>query len=151
MWKMTRNTYMCYTVYTTFVSFLSLKVTHKLLNHAIHNFWGVSSKCLHDQSESQSWQDRERGVIFDAAFNRTGLYDFQLSTERDYKIFPRLFVSCPEQHNRWPCHSPRATLETCNLSDIWSKWWGSITWPTFWQLVFEILIIFDNSDNIWQL
>ena len=23
----------------------------------------------------------------------------------------------------------RATLETCDLWDIWSKWWGHITWP----------------------
>ena len=23
----------------------------------------------------------------------------------------------------------RATLETCDLWDIWSKWWGDMTWP----------------------
>ena len=54
------------------------------------------------------------------------------------------FFSCPEQLNRWPCHSltqsvtdslrtllldrKRATLETCDLWDIWSEWWGDMTW-----------------------
>ena len=23
----------------------------------------------------------------------------------------------------------RATQETCNLWDIWSEWWGDMTWP----------------------
>ena len=27
----------------------------------------------------------------------------------------------------------RATLETCDLWDIWSEWWGNMTSPTFWQ------------------
>ena len=54
--------------------------------------------------------------------------------------------SCPEQLNRWPCpllgpwvghHQQsessqhyRVTLETCDLWDIWSGWWGDMTWPT---------------------
>ena len=25
----------------------------------------------------------------------------------------------------------RVTLETCDLWDIWSEWWGNMTWPTF--------------------
>ena len=49
------------------------------------------------------------------------------------KVFIALF-SCPEQLNRWPCHSlthwltedfttwqKKATLETCDLWDIWSE------------------------------
>ena len=54
--------------------------------------------------------------------------------------FCAIFFSCPEQLNRWPCHSlthwltdwltegtftfeiQRATRETCNLWDIWSEW-----------------------------
>ena len=49
--------------------------------------------------------------------------------------------SCPQQLNRWPCHwltnwlgewpfdfdIQRATLETCDLWDIWSEWWGDMT------------------------
>ena len=27
-------------------------------------------------------------------------------------------------------HLQRAILETCNLWDIWSEWWGNMTWPT---------------------
>ena len=27
-------------------------------------------------------------------------------------------------------HLQRATLETCDLWDIWSGWWGHMTWPT---------------------
>ena len=26
-------------------------------------------------------------------------------------------------------HIQRATLETCDLWDIWSEWWGQMTWP----------------------
>ena len=26
-------------------------------------------------------------------------------------------------------HLQRATLETCDLRDIWSEWWGDMTWP----------------------
>ena len=40
----------------------------------------------------------------------------------------------------------RATLETC---DLWSEWWGDMTWPTFWQFL-TILTIFDNFVNFWQ-
>ena len=25
--------------------------------------------------------------------------------------------------------------ETCDLWDIWSEWWGNMTWPTFWQFL----------------
>ena len=50
--------------------------------------------------------------------------------------------SCPEQLNRWPCHSLsqsvtefyfwhyRVTLETCDLWDICSEWLEDMTWPT---------------------
>ena len=27
-------------------------------------------------------------------------------------------------------HPKRATLETCDLWDFWSEWWGDMTWPT---------------------
>ena len=54
-----------------------------------------------------------------------------------------LLFSCPQQLNRWPCHSVshslthwryfyfwhyRVTPETCDLLDIWSEWWGDMTW-----------------------
>ena len=32
----------------------------------------------------------------------------------------------------------RAILETCDLWDIWSKWWGDMTWPTKRQLQRQI-------------
>ena len=42
----------------------------------------------------------------------------------------------------------RVTLETCDLWDLRSEWWGNMTWPTFWQFVLQILtlidILFDN-------
>ena len=49
--------------------------------------------------------------------------------------------SCPEQLNRWPCHwlthslsdfwfwHYRVALETCDLWDICSEWWGDLVWP----------------------
>ena len=51
--------------------------------------------------------------------------------------FSQVRFSCPQQLNRWPCHSLsnfyfwhyRVTLETCDLWDIWSEWWGDMTWP----------------------
>ena len=89
-------------------------------------------------------------------------------------VFPRpvlkanikYILSCPEHLNRWPCHSlthsiftfdlQRATLETCDLWDILSEWWGNMTWPTFWQF-WQFLTFFDNFqqfptilDNFWQ-
>ena len=56
----------------------------------------------------------------------------------------KILFSCPEQLNRWPCHSLtqsitdsgyfyfwhyRVTLETCDLWDICSEWWEDMTWP----------------------
>ena len=59
--------------------------------------------------------------------------------------------SCPQQLNRWPCHwltdslthwlshstftfdIKRATQDTCDLWNIWSEWWGDLTWPTHWS------------------
>ena len=61
----------------------------------------------------------------------------------------------------------RATLETCDLWDIWSEWWEDMTWPkkltktntktkTFWEpllrAILETCDIWDtdyNSDN-WE-
>jgi len=56
--------------------------------------------------------------------------------------------SCPQQLNRWPCHSLshsqyfyfwhyRVTLETCDLWDICSEWWGNMTWPTFFTIFWQ--------------
>ena len=59
------------------------------------------------------------------------------------------FFSCPEQLNRWPCHSlthrltdwvtftfaiQRAILETCYHWDMWSDWWGDMTLSTLSSL-----------------
>ena len=64
-----------------------------------------------------------------------------------YSQFINPFFSCPEQLNRWPCHSvtdwlthsltqgtllidiQRATQETCDLWDLWLEWWGDMNWP----------------------
>ena len=32
--------------------------------------------------------------------------------------------------NTFRKHLQRAILETCDLWDIWSEWWGDMTWPT---------------------
>ena len=79
-------------------------------------------------------------------------YCWLLLTNADYcwlmlVLFSLLFLSVQTrvwQLNRWHCHSlthslseshfwfdtQRATLETCDLWDIWSEWWGDMTWPT---------------------
>ena len=72
------------------------------------------------------------------------------------------FFSCPEQLNRWPCHSvtesavrtflieiQRATQETCDIWDIWSESWRNMTWPTCWNFL-TMLTFFNNFDNSWQ-
>jgi hypothetical protein len=43
----------------------------------------------------------------------------------------------------------RVTLETCDLWDIWSEWWGNMTWPKKWQFL-TILTIFNNLNNSWK-
>ena len=57
-------------------------------------------------------------------------------------IFLELLFSCPEQLNRWPCHSLTDSLRTLlivtqktiqltsDFPDIWSEWWGDMSWPT---------------------
>ena len=57
-------------------------------------------------------------------------------------IFLELLFSCPEQLNRWPCHSLTDSLRallivtqktiqlTSDFPDIWSEWWGDMSWPT---------------------
>ena len=72
-------------------------------------------------------------------------------------VITMCFFSCPEQLNRWPCHwlthsltvllLLTLTLETCDLWDIWSEWWGNMTWPTFLQFfkhfwIFSKILIF---------
>ena len=74
------------------------------------------------------------------------LWSFTNSKTRQINLSKGLVFSCPQQLNRWPCHSVtqsltdwqyfyfwhyRVTLETCDLWDIWSEWWGNMTWPTF--------------------
>ena len=88
-------------------------------------------------------------------------------------VFVQIIFSCPEQFNRWPCHSvtdwlthslrtlliviQRATLETCDLWDICSEWWEDMTWPkkmtktntktkTFWEHLRAIL----ETCDIWD-
>ena len=53
-----------------------------------------------------------------------------------------VIFSCPEQLNRWPYHSVTHSLRTLliviqktiqltsDLPDIWSEWWGDMSWPT---------------------
>jgi len=101
--------------------------------------------------------------------------------EEAFVDFFRCVFSCPEQLNRWPCHSlthwlthslshsltftfaiQRAILETCYHWDIWSEWWGDMTWlrktdqilkiwkfPKFWKFwkFPEILNISRNSEH----
>ena len=57
-------------------------------------------------------------------------------------------------------HPKGAILETCDLWDIWSEWWGGMTWPTSWQIwqfstIFEknwqLLTNLTTFDNFWQI
>ena len=41
-----------------------------------------------------------------------------------------LYFSC-----HFTCWHKRAIQETCDLWDIWSEWWGNMTWLTFWQFL----------------
>ena len=66
------------------------------------------------------------------------------------------FFSCPEQPNGWICHSLSQSLSqdftnwlskniyilTLDLSDIWSEWWGDITWLCFNFFNFFLLQLF---------
>ena len=77
----------------------------------------------------------------------------------------RLF-SCPEQLNRWPCHSltdwlthsltftfamQRIILETCGHWGIWSEWWGDMIFMTLSTLsTFCLLIILRQILTIWR-
>ena len=47
-----------------------------------------------------------------------------------------------EQLNRGDLVTDWVTLETCDFWDIWSEWWGNMTWPTN-QNFYNI----DNFDN----
>ena len=63
---------------------------------------------------------------------------------------------CPEQLNRWPCHwltdrtllidIQRVTLETCDLWDIWSEWWGDMTFRFL-----EDFQIFGRFSDFWKI
>ena len=47
-------------------------------------------------------------------------------------------------------HPKGAFLETCGLLDIWSDWWGDMTWPKK-LLCRNFENFFDNFDNCWQI
>ena len=59
-------------------------------------------------------------------------------------------------------HLQRATLESCNLWDIWSEWCGGMTWPTniHWQRQIQLentfkeqswrLVTFETSDGVMR-
>ena len=80
-----------------------------------------------------------QGCIGDSFFSAAGIF------------------SCPEQLNRWPCpllawsvttnhQHYRVNLETCDLWDIWSEWWGDMNFKIFWEFS-DFLRIFRNSEN----
>ena len=87
------------------------------------------------------------------------LWDSQASTkdlsaqsreEFIFEVWSPFVFSCPQQLNRWPCHWLTESLRVLLLltlqsdpTDIWSEWWGNMTWPTCWQF-------FDNFDNCWH-
>ena len=62
--------------------------------------------------------------------------------------------------NTFRKHLQRATLETCELWDIWPEWWGDMTWPTKrqwrrqwlrktkWLMTFETLITILKIENL---
>ena len=68
--------------------------------------------------------------------------------------------SCPEQLNRWQCHwltqgtftfdIYRVTLETCDLWDIWSEWWGDMTWLKIFRFS-ENVQIFGEFSDFWRI
>ena len=46
------------------------------------------------------------------------------------------------------------TIETCNLLDIWSDWWGNMTWPTKRQKQKQWQTYFENTSkerSVWLL
>ena len=93
------------------------------------------------------------------------LYDATIKywSKPSYKWYCHsVFFSCPQQLNRWPCHSLtdslshfyfwhyRVTLETCDLWDIWSEWWGNMTWPSLWQFFWQYWQVWTFFDNFQQ-
>ena len=49
-------------------------------------------------------------------------------------------------------HPQRAILETCDLWDIWSEWWGYMTWPTKrqWQRQLQWKSHLENILEMWS-
>ena len=72
------------------------------------------------------------------------LLDLQNTCKKYLKVRTHAIFSCPEQLNRWPCHwltdwvtfvfwHYRVALDTWDLWDILSEWWGPdlTTKPTY--------------------
>ena len=107
--------------------------------------WGMNETCINCSSEE-------------------GIKEFLgTSSENFYGI---IIFSCPEQLNRWPCHSLRHSLRVLLLFGIKEPQFLTILtiltimtiFYNFWQFwqfliiltILTILTIFDNSDN-WEL
>ena len=74
-----------------------------------------------------------------------------LLIESELVYFFIFFFSCPQQFNRWPCHSLTMFDNFDNFWQLWQLWhfFTILTiWP-FWQLL-KILTVFDNHDKFWQ-
>ena len=48
-------------------------------------------------------------------------------------------------HSTFTFDIQRTTLETCDLWNIWSEWWGDMTWDFFVVEILTFLTFFDNS------
>ena len=58
-----------------------------------------------DQSDEETWPDQKK----------------ETKTNTKTKTMTKT--------NTFREHLQRAILETCDLRDIWSEWWGDMTWP----------------------
>ena len=81
-----------------------------------------------------------------------------------YALFPPIFFgSWIDSANLFTFtmygdHLQRLILETCDLWDIWSKWWGEMTWPTKKQWQWQIqrqrqwqIHLENNPRHLWPL
>ena len=107
--------------------------------------WRLLTFETFDQSDEETWPDQKKTMTKAKAKTKT---------------------KTVTKTNTYREHLQRAILETCDLWNIWSEWWGDMTisdnfdnsenFKNFWQLwqFLTTLISFDNFDNprdLWLL
>ena len=138
----------------TIVIFLLWCLVYCATVHIVDSLWAEHPPPA-DHHHDRDDNDGEGGGDDNVTSSQYTVQGWQFGNIGHSQLGPLDFFSCPQQLNRWPCHSLshwqdfyfwhyRVTLETCDLWDIWSEWWGNMTWPTFWQFFLHFFY------NFWQ-